>query len=81
MVDLSEDGGRTFRTILPYSGVHPDHHAFYIHPDNPNFLIDGNDGGLNISYDDGENWTKNNSESVGTFFAVNIDHQEPYNDQ
>ncbi|HIA36536.1 MAG TPA: hypothetical protein EYN89_07310, partial [Flavobacteriales bacterium] len=34
---LSEDGGKTFRTILDYrKGVHPDHHAFWIDPNNPN---------------------------------------------
>ena len=49
MVSKSTDGGRSFDIILPYSGVHPDHHALYIHPSDPNYLIDGNDGGLNIA--------------------------------
>jgi hypothetical protein len=50
-VNKSEDGGKTFVTLLPYYGVHPDHHAWWIHPDDPNYIIDGNDGGLNISRD------------------------------
>ena len=78
MVDLSEDGGRTFRTILPYSGVHPDHHAFYIHPDNPNFLIDGNDGGLNISRDGGKSWTFVNNLPLGQFYHIAVDMAVPY---
>ena len=78
MVDLSEDGGRTFRTILPYSGVHPDHHAFYIHPDDPNFLIDGNDGGLNISRDGGKSWTFVNNLPLGQFYHIAVDMAVPY---
>ena len=78
MVDLSEDGGRTFRTILPSSGVHPDHHAFYIHPDNPNFLIDGNDGGLNISRDGGKSWTFVNNLPLGQFYHIAVDMAVPY---
>ena len=77
MVDLSEDGGKTFRTILPYSGVHPDHHAFYIHPDDPNFLIDGNDGGLNISRDGGVTWTFVNNLPLGQF-TISVDNAIPY---
>ena len=78
MVDLSEDGGKTFRTILPYSGVHPDHHAFYIHPDDPNFLIDGNDGGLNISRDGGVTWTFVNNLPLGQFYHISVDNAIPY---
>ncbi|MGB1074885.1 MAG: WD40/YVTN/BNR-like repeat-containing protein [Flavobacteriales bacterium] len=79
MVDLSEDGGRTFKTILPYSGVHPDHHAFYIHPDDPQYIIDGNDGGLNISRDGGRNWTFVNNLPVGQFYHISADMDVPYN--
>ena len=78
MVDLSEDGGRTFRTILPYSGVHPDHHAFYIHPDDANFIIDGNDGGLNISRDGGRHWTFVNNLPLGQFYHIATDNATPY---
>lgn len=78
MVSMSEDGGKTFETILPYSGVHPDHHAFYIHPDNPDFMIDGNDGGLNISHDGGENWQYMNNIPVGQFYHINHDMDVPY---
>ena len=49
------------------------------HPERSGHLIDGNDGGVNISYDDGENWIKNNSPAVGQFYTVNIDNQKPYN--
>ena len=78
MVDMSEDGGKTFRTILPYSGVHPDHHAFYIHPDDPNYLIDGNDGGLNISRDGGNTWSFINNLPLGQFYHISVDMAVPY---
>ncbi|MBT8221534.1 MAG: glycosyl hydrolase, partial [Eudoraea sp.] len=74
----SEDGGANF-TSISKENVHADHHALWINPARPGHLINGNDGGLNISYDDGESWTKNNSTSVGQFYAINVDNQKPYN--
>ena len=74
----SKDGGKTF-TSINAENVHADHHALWINPKNPSHLINGNDGGVNITYDDGENWMKNNSPSVGQFYAINVDNEEPYN--
>ncbi|SDB60594.1 Sortilin, neurotensin receptor 3 [Flavobacteriaceae bacterium MAR_2010_188] len=74
----SKDGGKTFESI-DGPNVHSDHHALWIDPKNPNHLINGNDGGINISYDDGENWIKNNSPSVGQFYFINTDNEKPYN--
>ncbi|NNE31344.1 MAG: glycosyl hydrolase, partial [Winogradskyella sp.] len=74
----SKDGGKTFASI-DAENVHADHHALWINPKNPNHLVNGNDGGVNISYDDGENWIKNNSPSVGQFYAINVDNEKPYN--
>jgi photosystem II stability/assembly factor-like uncharacterized protein len=79
MVSRSEDGGKTFEIILPYSGVHPDHHAWYIHPDNPDYLIDGNDGGLNISRDRGRTWRFVENLPLAQFYHINYDLQVPYN--
>lgn len=79
-VSKSEDGGKTFETILDYGkGVHPDHHAFWIHPDDPDYIIDGNDGGLNISRDGGRNWYFCGNIPVGQFYHLNIDQDYPYN--
>ena len=74
----SKDGGKTF-TSISAENVHADHHALWINPQNPKHLINGNDGGVNITYDDGENWIKNNSPSVGQFYAINVDNAKPYN--
>lgn len=79
-VSLSEDGGKTFKTILDYGkGVHPDHHAFWVHPSNPNYLIEGNDGGLNISRDRGANWRFIENLPVAQFYHINTDNEIPYN--
>jgi photosystem II stability/assembly factor-like uncharacterized protein len=78
LVTKSEDGGKTFETVLPYSGVHPDHHAFWIHPENPNYVIDGNDGGLNISHDGGKNWRFVDNIPVGQFYHIAHDMSVPY---
>lgn len=74
----SNDGGKTFKSIVK-PNVHSDHHALWINPNLPGHLINGNDGGVNITYDDGANWMKNNSTTVGQFYAINIDHEKPYN--
>jgi ligand-binding sensor domain-containing protein len=42
-------------------------------------LINGNDGGVNISFDDGEHWIKCNTPAVGQFYAINVDNEKPYN--
>ncbi len=74
----SDDGGKTFYRIGK-ENVHADHHDLWINPDKPGHLINGNDGGVNITYDDGKNWIKNNSTEVGQFYAINVDNQSPYN--
>jgi photosystem II stability/assembly factor-like uncharacterized protein len=74
----SKDGGKSF-TSIDAENVHADHHALWINPKNPNHLINGNDGGVNISYDDGENWIKNNAPSVGQFYAIAVDNEKTYN--
>lgn len=79
-VSMSEDGGKTYRIIADYgNNVHPDHHAFWIHPDDPSYLIDGNDGGMAISHDMGRNWRFVNNLPVGQFYHVNVDDDFPYN--
>ena len=74
----SDDGGKTFYRIGK-ENVHADHHDLWINPNKPGHLINGNDGGVNITYDDGKNWIKNNSTEVGQFYAINVDYEKPYN--
>ena len=78
-ITVSEDGGKTFKTVLPYSGIHPDHHAFWINPLNPDLILDGNDGGIGISHDRGRNWKFDEQIPVGQFYHINTDNKLPYN--
>jgi hypothetical protein len=75
---MSLDGGNTF-TSIGKENVHADHHALWINPKKSGHLINGNDGGVNITYDDGETWLKSNSPTVGQFYAINVDNEKPYN--
>lgn len=74
----SKDAGTTF-TSISRENVHADHQALWVNPKKQGHLINGNDGGLNMSYDDGESWIKLNSPSVGQFYAINVDNEKPYN--
>ena len=78
-VEMSEDGGKTWNDFLPYSGIHPDHHAWWISPKDPNFMIEGNDGGIGITHDRGKNWTFDEKIPAGQFYHVNVDNEMPYN--
>ena len=74
---LSEDGGKTARTI---SGrVHPDHHAMWIDPQDPDRIIDGNDGGVYISSDAGRTWRYLDNLPIEQFYSVAQDDEAPYN--
>jgi photosystem II stability/assembly factor-like uncharacterized protein len=78
-ITYSEDGGKSFSTLIPYSGIHPDHHAWWIHPEDPNFIVEGNDGGIGISRDRGRNWIFDEKIPAGQFYHINVDNQMPYN--
>lgn len=73
----SKDGGKSF-TSISKENVHADHQALWVNPNKSGHLIDGNDGGLNLSYDDGESWIKLNNPSVGQFYSVYADNQKNY---
>ena len=73
---VSNDMGRKFRAIG--TGIHPDHHGFWIDPANPRHLIDGNDGGIDISYDGGRNWLAVQSIDAAEVYQVGFDMRTPY---
>ncbi len=82
-VNVSEDGGKNFNQLMPAygvsNGVHPDHHAWWIHPEDGNFMIDGNDGGLNITRDGGRSWRFVGNLPVAQFYHIAVDQEIPYN--
>lgn len=72
----STDGGKTFNQVPNIA--HSDHHAMWIDPRDPKHLILGNDGGLDVSYDQGETWDFINTVAVGQFYAISADMRKPY---
>jgi len=78
-ISVSEDGGKSFSVLLDmFSGVHVDHHAFWIDPDNPDHMLDGNDGGLYTSHDRGRNWRFQQNLPVAQYYHINVDMEVPY---
>ncbi|THH41702.1 WD40/YVTN/BNR-like repeat-containing protein [Neolewinella litorea] len=74
----STDGGKTWAGANG-DNVHADHHFMWINPAQPNHLINGNDGGVNISYNGGKSWFKANVPPVGQYYAVAVDnHPDGY---
>ncbi|MBO0322371.1 hypothetical protein J0X14_08690 [Muricauda sp. CAU 1633] len=82
-INVSEDGGKNFTELMPAygvsNGVHPDHHAWWIHPENGQFMLDGNDGGLNITKNGGKTWRFIGNLPVAQFYHINTDNEFPYN--
>ena len=75
MLNQSTDGGKTFKVLR---GMHTDHHALWIDPANPDTLIDGNDGGVVMSYDGGKTWRLfTDNLPVATFFNIEFDNGNP----
>ncbi len=71
----SKDGGKTFISI---NTPHGDHHDFWIDPEDPNRVIIGDDGGAQISYDAGNNWSTMNNQATAQFYRVSTDNHFPY---
>ena len=73
---VSRDAGKTFK---PLRGMHGDHHALWIDPNNSNYIVNGNDGGVVISYDGGQKWKQFLQDfPVVQFFNVGYDMDEPF---
>lgn len=79
---VSDDGGKTFSGLFGSNfgiGIHPDHHAIWINPDNPNQILLGTDGGLYLSEDRANDWKFARNLPISQFYHVSFDNQYPYN--
>jgi len=75
-LNVSEDQGGSFRSLR---GMHGDHHGLWIDPDNSDYLVNVNDGGVAISYDGGENWrTFYDNLPLVQFFNIAHDMGNPF---
>ena len=72
----SEDGGQSVSMVS--GGTHADHHDVWINPKNPKFVVTGDDGGLWISHDGANKWTKVDTLPVSQFYHVSVDNKDPY---
>jgi photosystem II stability/assembly factor-like uncharacterized protein len=75
-LQLSIDGGKTFK---PISGTtHVDYHALWIDPEDPRRMIQGQDGGIAVSYNQGETWEYKNQFPLAQFYQIYADNREPF---
>jgi len=74
-LNTSTDGGKTFKRE---TRIHMDHHGLWIDPDNTNYLLSTNDGGVYASYDGGRNWKHFVDIPVIQFYNVGLDMSEPF---
>jgi len=73
---VSKNKGQKFKAIS--GGTHPDHHALWIDPHNPQHLMDGNDGGIDITYDQGAHWRSIKHMALAEVYQIGYDMREPY---
>ncbi|MEL6869367.1 MAG: glycosyl hydrolase [Pseudomonadota bacterium] len=79
---LSTDGGDTFSSMFGSGfsvAIHPDHHALWINPSDPNQVVLGTDGGVYISENRGFDWRHVANLPVSQFYHVAVDSRWPYN--
>ena len=74
---VSNDGGKTFRSDS-VAAAHPDHHAMWIDPRQPEHIMLGNDGGVYFTYDGAKTWDYIDNLPIGQFYDIAIDNREPY---
>lgn len=75
---MSDDGGKTFKSV-DKDNTHADWHHCWINPNRDSHWIGANDGGANITYDNGDHWFKVTSVPVGQFYGITVDEAKPYN--
>jgi len=71
----STDGGKTFKT---FNAPHGDHHDLWIAPEDNQRMIIADDGGAQISFDAGVNWSTYNNQPTAQFYRVTTDNHFPY---
>lgn len=71
----STDGGRTFKSN---DAPHGDHHDLWIAPEDSQRMIIADDGGAQVSFDGGENWTTYHNQPTAQFYRIATDNHFPY---
>lgn len=76
-VQTSDDGGKSFREMIT-AHQHGDMHAIVFHPEDPDYIMMGTDGGLYESFDLGENWRFMANLPITQFYKLALDDAEPF---
>lgn len=77
---VSRDGGKTFANTDSVGNVHSDHQSMWINPKDSKHILLGTDGGLYVSYGNGERWTHLNDQlTISQFYSIMVDEATPYN--
>lgn len=71
----STDGGRTFQSV---NTPHGDHHDLWIDPEDGKRMIVADDGGAQVSFDGGNNWSTMDNQPTGQYYRVTTDNAVPY---
>jgi photosystem II stability/assembly factor-like uncharacterized protein len=72
---VSTDGGKTFKRVPT---PHGDNHALWINPEHPDVMVEGNDGGAQVSQDGGKTWSSQMNQPTGQFYRIETDDQWPF---
>lgn len=72
---ISKDGGQNFEQIRT---PHGDHHDLWINPNNNETMVIADDGGAQVSYDQGANWTTYHNQPTSQFYRVTTDNHFPF---
>jgi photosystem II stability/assembly factor-like uncharacterized protein len=78
-MQVSQDQGRTFRTVVSSGILHGDVHELWIDPADGRHMIMGNDGGIGISYDGGTHWRFVENLTLAQFYHISLDDAVPFN--
>ncbi|MDG1763387.1 MAG: hypothetical protein P8H38_09130 [Flavobacteriaceae bacterium] len=73
----SKDSGKSWERIA--TTVHGDHQALWIDPENPEYILNGSDGGFQRSFDGGDSWEIINNIELSQFYQLQVDNLKPYN--
>lgn len=71
----STDGGKSWTMM---SVPHGDNHDIWLNPNNPDLLIQCNDGGANVSHNGGKTWSSQFNQPTAEIYQVAVDDQYPY---
>jgi photosystem II stability/assembly factor-like uncharacterized protein len=78
-IDVSEDQGRNWRTVVPSGIIHGDVHELWIDPDDSRRMILGEDGGIAFTYDRGDTWRFVENLPLAQFYHIALDDALPFN--